>query len=596
MWGGYVRRGSAHRGTVLRGIVALVLAASGVIAGRPAASAAAEEWPGSCLNLASPIERADDLLANRYTLSPHPTVTLPADLKWSEDPLKDSNWRFQLHTLRFTQDLLRAWTLTGNGAYSDRALVVLRDWYDDNPRADPPSTYSWNDHSTAWRAMTYACTADLLGVPTWLGRVLDLHGQVLASPTFYVGHGNHALNQAIGLLEVGRVRHRSDWTTLARDRLNKLVVESVDSQGVSNEQSLGYQVYNYDRYMAARSRLLATGLQPGYGFARVELMPRLLAQGSLPNGELEMLGDTDRGPVPNYPGTATEFVATQGASGTRPDTISAWQAGYMFVRTGWGEQRAFTDESFVSMQWGPGARAHGHADGQSITLYGWGSRLLVDPGKYTYNAGAWRSWFTGRRSANVVTVDGLAWDRSAPTTLLGRSNKGGAVDVRMRSKGYPGVTYTRRVSYMRRLDYVLVEDRLVSSVRRTYRQLWHLRDGSAPVIAGSSARTTSDRGNVLIRQLATIDSQRIVTGAASPIQGWISYEFNRKVAAPVVEVVRRGTSVRFLTLIVPAEGDAAAEITGLRLTSDGYQVTVTIGGHSDRVVVAGTVITVTSLD
>src|SRR6187551_279321 len=113
MRGGYVRRDGAGRGSVLRGIVALVLAASGVIAGRPAAFVAADAWPGSCLDLASPIERADDLLANRYTFSPHPTVTLPADLKWSEDPLKDSNWRFQLHTLRFTQDLLRAWTLTG---------------------------------------------------------------------------------------------------------------------------------------------------------------------------------------------------------------------------------------------------------------------------------------------------------------------------------------------------------------------------------------------------------------------------------------------------------------------------------------------------
>jgi hypothetical protein len=195
----------------------------------------------------------------------------------------------------------------------------------------------------------------------------------------------------------------------------------------------------------------------------------------------------------------------------------------------------------------------------------------------------------------VVTVDGLAWDRSAPTTLLSRSGHDGAVDIRMRSKGYAGVTYTRRVSYMRRLDYVLVEDRLASSVRRTYRQAWHLPDGSAPVVSGGSVRTTRDRGNVLIRQLAAVDSQRVVTGATSPIQGWISYVFNQKEAAPVVEVVRRGTNVRFLTLIVPAEGEATAAVTGLRLTTDGYRVTVTIGGHSDRVVVSGTLITVTPL-
>jgi hypothetical protein len=37
----------------------------------------------------------------------------------------------------------------------------------------------------------------------------------LADPGFYVGRGNHALNQDIGLLDVGLTLGRADWIDLA---------------------------------------------------------------------------------------------------------------------------------------------------------------------------------------------------------------------------------------------------------------------------------------------------------------------------------------------------------------------------------------------
>lgn len=325
-------------------------------------------------------------------------------------------------------------------------------------------------------------------------------------------------------------------------------------------------------------------------------MPRFLAMATLPNREYEMLGDTEADRIRSYPGTWAEFVASGGAHGPKPPAVMAFADGYLFGRSGWGEDRAFADETFLSVRWGDGPRtAHGHPDGTSLTLYAWGTRLLVDPGKWTFNHDAWRAFFTSRGAHDVVVVDGLSWGRSAPTTRLSRTQTSRFVDLRLATDGFAGVHQVRRVTWSRRLDYILVEDRLTSTTPRTFRQLWHLVDGSAPSLGASTVVTHRPRGNVLIQQLAGGPSLRIVSGRTDPIQGWISYRYGEKVAAPVVEAVQRGSQVTYLTLIVPAAGAPAVSVSNLRSTSRGYAVTIAIGGHAERVVAAGSTLTMTAL-
>jgi hypothetical protein len=431
---------------------------------------------------------------------------------------------------------------------------------------------------------------------TWLRDALVLHGRTLADPAFYRYGGNHALNQAIGLLEVARVLKRTDWRDLAGQRINTLILTSVDAEGVTNEQSIGYQKYNYDRYRVAAERMSAVGLTPGSAFARLALMPRFLAHATLPNGQYEMIGDTGRMGATPYAGTWAEYAATLGASGPKPSsTIARYAAGYLFARTGWGEARPASDETYLTVKWGPGPVFHGHADGLNLTLASFGSRLLVDPGMYSYTPSPYRTFFKRREAHNVVTVDGAAWKWSAPTRLLAYHLSSRYVDLQMRNAGYAGVTHTRRVTYSRGLNYILVEDRLASSSVHTYRQLWHLVEDARPAVGVSSVWTQRAKGNVLIRQLAGAPTLRIVKGRTSPVQGWISYAYNKKVAAPVEEAIQRGTNVRYLTLIVPSRGSPTAKVSQLRLTSTGYSVTVTIGAHAERVTVSGTSIWMTRL-
>ena len=555
-------------------------------------------FPAHCVVWTSPIERANNLLVNRYSLGGHPTVTLGSNPTWREDPLVNANWRFLHHSLGSVQNLLQAFALTRDLRYRDKATFLLKDWLADNPRSAPPSVFSWNDHSTALRANAFACASLYLPTEQWLLNGLALHGSTLADPNFYVYHGNHALDQSMGLLEVGGQLGRTDWMNLARDRMGTLLLASVDTQGVTNEQSVGYQNYNRHRYGLAEQRLRAWRLAVPAAFSRIPLMTHFLAHGTRPDARYEMLGDTDLGAAVPVSGTIAEYAATQGRSGPRPtSTYAVYRAGFLFARTGWGSAgRPFADERYMSLRFGPAPYIHGHSDGGSVGLYGYGTSLLVDPGGYTYNQDVWRNYFKGRTAHNVVTVDGITWNRFSHTTLTAQAHSSTMNFAQVYQPGNPGVSHIRTTTFSRNLGYVLVDDRLAAGSTRTFRQLWHLPADAKPYVKSTYFVTQRGRGNLQVRQLLGGSSSRVVFGQTAPVQGWVAYRFAEKAAAPVVEVAKTGKTVRFLTLLATAPGATNSTITGLTITPTGYRVTVTISGKSELVVVSGSKATITRLN
>ena len=555
---------------------------------------ASGDFPWNCGSPANPIARADELLAGRYAFYPFRTVTLPLDLTWREDPFHDRNWQLQEHNLYFTLALVRAWHDTGNLEYRERARSLILDWIKDNPRSAPRSEFSWGDHSTALRAIVLVCAARELDMAAELRSSMTTHAALLASPSFYRGYGNHSLDQSLALFDLAVQLGRTDWRALAVSRITTLLAQSVDTQGVTNEQSVGYEGYNYRRYLQAWRRIVEAGLTLPSVFSRLSRMPDFLAYATLPNGEYEMIGDTDRGRASVILGTRAEFAATQGASGVKPaSTVALYSAGYLFARSGWGETRPYADEVALSVRFGPARIIHGHDDQASLTFYGYGTKLLLDAGRYTYNSNRWRTFFTGRTAHNVVTVDGLPWTHRG-TTLRSSRISSSYVDVRLKTTGYPGVTLRRRITYSRRLDWMIVEDQIISASTHKYRQLWHLAPDSAPTVTSRVVTTHRSRGNLVIRQLTGSPTTRIVTGRTSPIQGWHAPLYAYRVKAPTVEAIRIGRSVRYITLIVPGATGPHVRTSNLQLLSDGYAVTVTVNGRSERVRVNGSSVSITT--
>jgi len=521
---------------------------------------------------------------------------LPDNPTWREDPFTSKAWRIRYQSLRYVHSLFNDWCATGDDAVLDRAEFLLRDWHQDNP-IGAAAKYAWYDHPVSWRTVVLVRGAGLMPDQPWLHDAIELHASYLVDN--YGGVGNHALNENLGLLAASCFIGRQDWIDTAERRINKLLERSVSPEGVSNEQAIAYQEYNYRLYTKARADLLACGRPEPALFSRVLLMPEMLAHATLPNGQYEMLGNTKRQTAASFPGTHTVFTASQGAAGSPPpSTVAVYKAGFAFARTGWGETTPYNDEVMMTLRYGPGRAMHGHDDGGAVTLYGFGSRLLLDPGKNSWHnrTETWPVWVASRAAHNVVTVDGLAY-RSSTTTYQSNSVSPQALHMQLSNSGYTGVTNVRSVLFSRLGGYVIVDDRLTADQPRTFRQLWHLNQDARPAVAASRVRTRSSRGNLEIRQLMGAHNTRVLTGSTDPLQGWLTYDYQTVIAAPVVEQIKVGTSARYLTLLVPFDDMPTVSTRVLQQWSDGYKVEVTVNGLTERIKVrGGTVIVNTVTD
>ena len=553
----------------------------------PASTPIAADFGPDCVKHDNARETADQIMAGTLKLTRHSAVRLPRNPSWAEDPLNDRNWEFQYHSLRFVWDLFEAWRTTRDEAYRDRGLYLIRDWVHDNPRGAGRSAFSWNDHSTAFRTLVLACAAVVAPRTAWIREALRTHAAVLADPGFYVRHGNHALNQSRGLLAAGCLLDRRDWQRLAARRIAELLAESVDSEGVTNEQAVFYQLYNLAAYQAAADRLDACGMAVPREFRRLDGMAKFLTYATLPDGTYATLGDTGHRSARAIRGTTAEYAATGGRAGPKPKgRFATFDAGFAFGRTGWGKRRAFKDEVAWSARFGPGRAFHGHLDHGAVTLYGYGQRLVDDPGLFTLNNNRWREFAISRAAHNVVTVDDTSYAGSASATLARAVTASTHDDITILDPGYKGVALRRRIVFSHGLGWLLVDDRASSKAVRTYRQLWHLLPGADPTTDGATVRTRYPEGNLAIFQLRVPDRVNVIEGRRAPLQGWYSTALNKRKRAPTVEAVLTGRNVRYVTLLVPLpRPEARVLLSGVSVRGREVQFTVSVDGSRERVAI-----------
>ena len=175
------------------------------------------------------------------------------------------NWKFQYHSLRFV------WGSVGGVArYPRQGLprpgpVSLRDCGRDNPPGAGRSAYSWNDHSTAIWTWVLACAAAV--APMAFGSATHFGAMALCWPTrrsTFITATTRSI-RAVGCSPPGASWVAAIGNAWRRTGSPRLLAESVDRQGVTNEQSIYYQLYNFEAYRAAAERLRACGMGVPWG-------------------------------------------------------------------------------------------------------------------------------------------------------------------------------------------------------------------------------------------------------------------------------------------------------------------------------------------
>jgi hypothetical protein len=284
-------------------------------------------------------------------------------------------------------------------------------------------------------------------------------------------------------------------------------------------------------------------------------------------------------------GTIAEYAATAGTSGPKPDRrIGVFGAGYVFGRSGWGEERPFTEENFYSIRFGPGGldRFHRHADHTSITWHPRGGPVLIDSGTDGYQEDDYRHRYSkAAEGHNVVVVRGERMVRTRDTQLEMASirNRSNEEAFHLTGGPYVGVGRERNVLVIHDPPALVVRDELISPRQpRTFDQLWHFHPDLDVNIDGNRVQATSNSTKITMVQLGEHQDMVKVAGEKEPFQGWVSFKEGERLPTPTVVASAHGEQVRFVTILAAGTDVDATWLNdvSLRLTIDGHTLSVAL--------------------
>jgi hypothetical protein len=543
----------------------------------------------ACGGLTSfPAGTANEIMAGKLTIAPFQAVTIDPDrdgnINWAQDPYDNPTWVVDFQDGQWIEALIEAYLAGGPDAeaYRDRAEALLLGWLSQVPPVNQ-------------QPFTLICSAEAFPGQAWIHNEIPVLLNYQASN--WQGAYNHGLKQDLQLLNAGCAYPANEWGGAPvqwRDVARQQMIDSfepnqygpvLDAQGVTNEQSTGYDNFNMGLWDEAEHDLAACGLSlPGWMSARIALMPDFLAMATQPDGDLVQIGDTYVIRPRDRKGTPLEYAYSMGQAGQMPtQRVAVYQAGYVFGRSGWGTARTFGDQSFYSLRFGPGTQIHGHADHMGLTYYAMGRNLIVNAGHYGYADTPYRAYLVSPEAASDLVMPGVAFDSSASTSLIRQSIGADAQFFEFYDTAFGGRPRYRSVYVDQDPNLVLVLDR--ASGASSYQQLWHLDPGlTVTTVTRSYAIATAPGTQLEIEEIPLpgqqipADSTQVVRGQANPYQGWVSHAQLQMTPAPVVTMTRTGSSAAILTLIAPSGPGTAISASVGPGPHGWYQLFVQMGG------------------
>lgn len=417
---------------------------------------------------------------------------------------------------------------------------------------------------------------------------------------------NWGLMEANGLAHMGilfpEFREAMDWQVEAVSRLEEQARMQVLADGMQVERASGYHLVCTFCLLQILDLAQRNGVRVSETYRRVvESMADFVLSVMKPHGVYPMLKDGDESDVfgarasyglwedinnLNMLEDANDlrwvlktaarifkrpdllYVATHGKAGAKPTlgSVARPEGGFFVMRTGWEHDDLYAVFTCGELGVQDQNCVHGHADALSLDVSGHGETLLIDPGRYLYE-GPYRIWFKSTIAHNTVAVDGqdsseLADEWMFKTKANSRLNCWATTSrcdyVDGQHDGYQRladpVTHRRRVLFVKP-HFWLVLDEFAAEARHTYDQYFHF--AAAAELASLNELAFAGRypngAGIVVRPLLTEALQAATFhGNTEPIQGWVSYDYAVKVAAPVVKYTRKNNrTTRLATLLVP---------------------------------------------
>lgn len=402
---------------------------------------------------------------------------------------------------------------------------------------------------------------------------------------------NHLIGEAAGVfvatsyfagLDPGGRWREQGWEILARE-----ILEQTYADGCSREQAVGYHLFVLEFFLVSGIVARASGRDFPHSFwSRLGKMLEFV--GALTEGgdALPMFGDADDGRVLDLGGALGDprGVLAAGAALFERSDFKAWAGGFiepalwLLGRSGRERfdavasppegsslaSRAFPDSGYYLLQSGRSGSvdrisvffdcgelgfrsiaAHGHADALGLTLRAFGTDVLVDPGTYDYfTYPDWRRYFRSTPAHNTVVVDGLdqseilgpfLWGRRARARCLRWEPRAAGGVVAGEHDGYAPlddpVTHRRTLELDSPSRTLTVRDDILARREHKIAVYFHVAEPCRVTAAGPKRfAIETERGAVCLEMDPAL-SVETFAGSETPIAGWVSRGYHRKVPA-----------------------------------------------------------------
>jgi hypothetical protein len=550
--------------------------------------------------------RARDALQDTFTFQ-GVTGTAPrlanGRLDWDHrGPRNDREWALFFNRHFLFLPLVQKYQATRDPALARYANASMRDWVLSRAVEDKPVE---RDITPAWQPMSSASRLlqawphvffGFINAPEFTdeARLLMLSSIPEQSAHLMKHHRkrhNHTIKEMTGLAHAAAVwpefKDAAKWRAYAIETLKGELDRQFYADGVHQELSAHYHRSALQYYVWLKDFEAASGRELPPAFAEaVERAGDYLAQSMNPQGfgPLNNNGDLDdnRARILDF---ATRFrredwrfIATNGAQGAAPDTMSRlypW-AGQVFLRNGFDR-----NAHFAMFDIGPWGAAHQHNDKLNLTLSAFGRELLVDGGRYRYEAAdPYVAYLRSTAGHNTLLVDEKNQNadvRIVETPLVNAFYTHPSLDVAHGAfaAGYAGLEgqarHERTLIYVRN-SYWLVIDRIVTDRPRRITAHWRFSPDATVIAQGVEAVSTdAGKGNLRITPIGATPFQlELIRGQEAPEpMGWHSPDYNIRLPSTVARYEGDISGPQaFAWLLSPAKDAPAPVRIRLERTTD----------------------------
>lgn len=547
-------------------------------------------------------QKIDDILQSRFEFNGERHHLAPS-IQWLTNPSSDKEWLILLHKFYYAVGLGMAYHETNDPRYATTWVDLTTSWVRTVPLDFLPSDVAGRRIQNWIFAHYYFVSTGQPSCVTpdfYLSFLQSLHDQISHLRNHVTPARNHRTLELCAIFLAAVVfpefAESAAWLSWSKDELVKNIQSDLLPDGVHCEQSTDYHHLVLKNYLWVKKLARINGIQMPEEFdARIQKALDFSLYCHRPDGMIPALSDGDsrcfldllQQGYDLYGGEDLLYGASQGTKGQPPGLRSKQfsHSGYSVLRSGWGDQgEPYEDERYLIFDCGPlGVGNHGHLDLLNFEAYAYGTPLIIDPGRYTYDESGpvnWRVRFRGTAAHNTVLVDGrnqtrYEWKKnrykiSGPEperTMAAFVSTSGLAYLHgiAISHEYP-VVHERTILFIGG-EYWVILDLLKAHEPHQYDLLFHLSPAAHGHVSVSLSRET-----LSIDSPQLLLAQPIVPTVFPSIQeGFISRSYGAKQAAPIIQLTQRDTTTCFLTVVYPYKGTTPKLSVEIPEASSGFQ-------------------------